>query len=711
VSASVGKLGREHLVYRQESAARVQWQQGVGARIEMTGARIGIPILGGATKEERDALQGGVTDMEMSPIPYFPGSETLWIGGGVTAQTEVDERQIVHPLAQGAEAYYTYRTGDSVSLRLPNDKVVQLRELEVRPRSPKWNLAVGSLWFDTESGHLVRAVYRLAAPARAGISVNADDTTAKAIKVFSFIVAGLLSPNTAQISAIVVEYGLFQGRFWLPRIQSVEGSAEAMFARIPVKFENAFSYTSVNASLDLPAIHVDTTITERPIRRQRPPAGLDSAARRKWRDSTRAMYDSAMTARNDSVRAGRRVGSMRQCDSSDTRVITRYRYDARIPVELRIPCDLEKLIHSPDLPPSMYDQGDELFDSQDRDRLIAEALSMVAQAPISLGSLPRPRFQFGPSMTRYNRVEGFSTGLKVDQQLGGGYAAAAVARLGTADRVPNLELSLARSNLSETVRLNGYNRLVSASDWGNPLSFGSSLSAFFFGRDEGFYYRASGAELFWTSERGVRLDWRAFTEEQRVALPRTTYSVGGRFGPNIAVAIGRYTGATVRFLHTRGLDPLGFRAFTDLRLEGATGDSSYGRGALDVTLSRGLFGKVAGALTVAGGSTVGELPTQRHWFLGGTQTIRGQIPDTAQSGNTFWLGRAELARTHVGFRASLFGDIGWTGDRTRLSDVGRPLSGVGIGLSGFDGLIRFDVARGLYPRKQTRVNLYLDARF
>jgi hypothetical protein len=29
----------------------------------------------------------------------------------------------------------------------------------------------------------------------------------------------------------------------------------------------------------------------------------------------------------------------------------------------------------------------------------------------------------------------------------------------------------------------------------------------------------------------------------------------------------------------------------------------------------------------------------------------------------------------------------------------------------FDGIVRFDVARGLYPRKQWRFDLYLDARF
>jgi hypothetical protein len=115
-------------------------------------------------------------------------------------------------------------------------------------------------------------------------------------------------------------------------------------------------------------------------------------------------------------------------------------------------------------------------------------------------------------MSRYNRVEGFSTGLLVDQQLGAGYSATAIGRFGFSDHVPNVELSLARTNLSKTIRINGYNRLVSVNDWGNPLTFSSSVSTFLFGRDEGFYYRASGAELLWTTERGVRLDWRAFAE-------------------------------------------------------------------------------------------------------------------------------------------------------------------------------------------------------
>lgn len=708
VWGSIGKLGFERLVFRNESVARVQWKRGVGAHVEVTGARVAIPVMG-SEKLEREALNDAASDA-MSPIPYFPGSETLW-AGGLPAQTEVNDRDLVNPLAVGAEAYYTYRTGDSVTFRLPDGRAIRLRELEVRPRAAKPNFAVGSLWFDTQTGQLVRAAYRLAAPAGANISVSEDDTTqTRTQKVISAIMTGMLSPSEAKISAVAIEYGLFGGRFWLPRLQFVEGSAQASFAVVRIRYENSFIYASVNGPLELSAFQVDTMLDRWP-RLGRPPRGLDSAGRKQWRDSVRVVYDSALAARQDSVKRKLKTGSYQQCDSSATRVVTQYRYgDARLPVQVRVPCDLDQLVQSADFEKSIYDPDDEVFGTSDRERLVGEALTMLAQAPL-FSLLPPPRFQFGPSMTRYNRVEGFSTGLRVDQEIGGGYSVAALGRFGFADRIPNWEFSVARSNLSKTVRLNGYQRLVSASDWGNPLSFGSGVSALLFGRDEGFYYRAGGAELLWTSDRGPRLNWRAFAERQRTATPEATRTVGGRFGPNIVATGETSAGASIRFIHTLGQNPRSFRLFTDLRLEGAGGDSTYGRGALDLTLSRELAARFAAALSVAGGTSVGGIPTQRGWFLGGTQTIRGQTPDTAQSGNAFWFGRLELARPMPGVRASLFGDIGWTGDRTKMDAIGRPLSGVGIGLSGFDGLIRFDVARGLYPSKQTRVNLYLDARF
>ena len=107
----------------------------------------------------------------------------------------------------------------------------------------------------------------------------------------------------------------------------------------------------------------------------------------------------------------------------------------------------------------------------------------------------------------------------------------------------------------------------------------------------------------------------------------------------------------------------------------------------------------------------GGVPSQRRWYLGGSQTVRGQSPDTAQSGNAFWLTRLEIGTNNPGVRPAVFGDLGWVGDRSQVRDIVRPMSGVGAGVSFLDGLFRFDVARGIYPRKQYRADLYLEAKF
>src|SRR5918992_2065991 len=106
-----------------------------------------------------------------------------------------------------------------------------------------------------------------------------------------------------------------------------------------------------------------------------------------------------------------------------------------------------------------------------------------------------------------------------------GYSASLLGRLGFADLEPNVEVSVARTNLLRTIRVTGYNRLVASNDWGDPLSFGSSLGALLWGRDDGFYYRSSGAELAGGGDRGVHFDFRLFAEQQRTAPVETHFSL------------------------------------------------------------------------------------------------------------------------------------------------------------------------------------------
>ena len=694
---SLRETGRGRLLYRSESAARIRWDRQKGAWIDLTGARSVTPMFKGTEAEIE--LNDEMPASGMISIPYFPGRESLWLPmfgeNGNLAAMEVDDRAIVHPIAEGAEAYYTYRTGDVMAIRLAEAQgTVRLREVIIESREPKWNAIVGSFWFDEATGQLARAAYRLSTPADIWeVATEADGEDPRdEIPVW---VLPMISPMSANISAITIEYGLHEGRFWLPRVQSAEGKARAGMMHIPFKVEEKFRYASVNGDA------MDSL----------PPAGLLEPWRRRGvADSLVIGLDSAAA---DSVR--REVRKMRrseQCRTSDTRVIASDRYDGAVAVATRIPCDTTVLSKSPDLPPSIYDDGEEVFGSMDMADLVAT---------LSIGLQPgwspqRPEIMWARErgQVRYNRVEGLSAGVGVRQVLGQGFTAEGLVRLGHADLSPNAELLLQQAYGRQTIQYGFYRRLESASDWGAPFGFGASLSTLIFGRDEGFYYRTAGAEVVGSFDRGSLLTLRLFAEDHRDADVETHFSLanvinGLRMIGNIAAEEGFLAGASLRSRASRGLDPQGFRAHSDLRLEIGQGDDGYGRGAMDVTLSRGL-GRFAGAITGGGGASVGDLPVQRLWFLGGSQTVRGQRAGTA-AGDAYWLGKAELGTSFTLARPVVFYDVGWAGDRGAWRNPGQPLSGAGVGVSLMDGMVRFDLSRGIAPRQDVRFDMYLEARF
>lgn len=667
------KIGRDRLLMRSERAAHVVWQRGKGAVVEVKGQRSAFPMLEGIGRGDIDLGTAG-------DIPYAPGRETLWIGSGL-AKADVSENEIIHPLAEGAEAYYTYASGDSVSFQLPGGQRIELRELRIRPRQPKWNVAVGSLWFDASTAQLVRAVYRMAqemdimAVAKEEAANDNDENPEDEIPRW---VKPMILPMKAMVSAVTVEYGLHEARFWLPRSQTIEGDAQVSFMRIPFKLEQRYSYASVNVNEPLP-------------------------------DLTIAVED---TARDSVSRAARRERRRSECKTGTERVRRENRSDEGLQILVRIPCDTTALANSSELPKSIYDDGEAVFGTAERDALVAEALTLGAQPEFAA---QRPTLLYGLQFTRFNRIEGFSTAVGAEQVLGGGYSAHALLRLGVADLSPNGELWLDRTDGRQTIGVGAYRRLVASNDWGDPLGFSSSLSALLFGRDEGFYYRTWGAELKGEKHDGIIRSWRLFGEQHFDATVQTEFSVahpGGVKGDltNINAINGSIVGLAVGHHSSYGLDPHGFRALTDIKLEGGAGSFDYSRGSVQTTLSRGLGRRFDGALTLGGGTSGGQVPIQKQFFLGGVQTVRGQRAGAA-IGDAFWMTSAEIGTSNVGVRTIVFGDLGWAGSRKNFSHPGRPLSGAGVGASFMDGLIRIDVAKGIYPEKAVRANLYVEARF
>ena len=241
------------------------------------------------------------------------------------------------------------------------------------------------------------------------------------------------------------------------------------------------------------------------------------------------------------------------------------------------------------------------------------------------------------------------------------------------------------------------------------------MPALLYGRDEGFYYRTFGAELSETREmRKGSLEYRLFIERQYTAGDSTvtnTFSLAKAFGSrrfrqNIISEPASITGVSGSWLRAFGSNPQGLRLSTATRLEAGTGTFEYARGSVEGTATHPI-GRFATALTGSIGSSAGRLPVQRLWYVGGLRTVRGQIPGT-QSGDAFWLARAEIGTKAAWARPVAFFDVGWAGNRKSIGGT-QPQRGAGVGAGFLDGLFRIDFARGLYPTKQWRTDIYLSA--
>jgi Hemolysin activation/secretion protein len=698
----VGRVARDKLFLRTETAARVRWQRGRGAVVDVVGARSALPMVTPGVHVMTDMLH-------VEAIPYYPGRESLLhITGVKSVQGSTNGPELINPLAAGAEAYYRFQAGDSVSFLLPDGTRGRLREVKVEARRPRPDLIVGSLWFETKSNRLVRAVYRPSLPLNVVEFVEA--TEKDAFDDVPTLVKPMIFPMSLEVTALTVEYELHEQRWWLPRMETMTGRMRIGFMHSPFTREESYRYASVNVRESLPPIF----------------GSASDSLRSTERDSTHRMRERAMReAMNDTTVAGRErrkaererandgeLGTL-HCAPGDTISEHSVRYGGTLPMLVRIPCDTVSLIHSKEFSPSIYDAGDELFGTKDREEL-QKSLGLGLQA----GWDPqRPTLHYGVDrgMVRYNRVEALSAGVLIESTLGRGYTATGSARIGVADWQPNVEVHLRRGNGDRSYSLGAYRRLNSANDWGDPLSLGASISALLWSHDEGFYFRSAGAELLSNTTNGDAFTWRLFAERQDDAEKHTNLSLwhalgGAGFNPNIRARNATELGLGAQYSAASGLDPNSLRTALDLRGEGATGTFDYARASAEATATLGLGKKIDGALTASVGSSVGAVPVQRFWFLGGVATVRGQEPGTL-AGDAYWLGRVEIGRSFHAVRPTIFYDLGWAGARTDFARSGRPISGAGVGVSAFDGLVRFDLAHGIHPDHALRADLYTSARF
>lgn len=748
----VRRLGLEKVLFRGDNVARVDWSRSGGVWVTPIGSRAQVPMAGGVA-------DGDMVDAVS--IPYFPGKESLWLPSSQfgVVKADVDERELVHPIANGAEAYYRYQAGDSMTITLGGGRAIRLRELRITARRPQWRLFVGSFWFDRESGQLVRAAYRLATQIEfwglasetiaeesqrdsvvervrdslARTRLSREDYVKDSVRAVERRarmsddddeapgwVKAAFQPFRGSLDAVTVEYGLYgNGRFWLPRANSATFSGQFGPMRTPFTFSEKFEYEDVDGDFITPPVPPAKTAVQIAAERaaRRDSLRADSIARTatgsvEEREGAVQISvgigpgdEGASLARRDSVW---RRNNCRPGDSTFVRTETRY--GGALRVAYTMPCDREALRTSAALPPPTATDND-LFDLASRAQLL-ESLGLSLQPA---WGPQRPTVRTGLDLIRYNRVEGLSVGVLGEQVLGAGYTARGQVRLGHADQQLNAELGFDRTTGRRTVYGTVYRRLrATAPEWGDPLSFGPSLPALFYGRDEGFYFRATGVEVGDRRvDRGSSFSWRLFHEQQRTAGDTSvvnTWTLGRTFGQrfrtNFDASRVALTGLELNWSRAFGANPAGLQLLTSARGEGATGTVTYGRAALEATLTRPVA-RVQLGLTASAGTSVGELPPQRGWFLGGLRTVRGLPPGSA-AGDAYWFARPEIGTRFGAARPVLFFDAGWAGTRDAFGQ-GRMLRGAGAGVSLIDGLIRFDVARNLARGGRWRADLYLGA--
>lgn len=693
IMAGIGAaaVGRERLAARYESVARVGWHRERGPWAEVIAARAVVPLLGEMEPDPADQDEDAAL-----VLPYAPGRDRLWPVDELSQALPGD--WIEHPLAPGADSLYSFAVGDSLTFHFGDGTTLLLRELRVRPRRPESRLIVGSLWLDARSGDLVRAAYRPSVPMDLWPLIRRDISRDDQDKVEKF------GPFEGTVREVIVEHGRY-GRFWLPRVRTASAEGTARGVRVTASITQTFRYEGVQAG------------EPRPPLASVPPAGVDPRTGRVRRPQWYGVQDRTgrCRERGDSSAQWSPDSLVRDNELS-------IMFAEGVRFRVLYPCNPVDLVHSPALPASIYTDEDELFPAIDLEALrsdVQQAFALSRQAEWE----PQPWvFQYGwhDGLTRYNRVEGLSLGASAQRELGNGYSVRAVARAATADREPGIEIGGMRSNASSAVGVAAYHRLVAANDWGAPFGLGASLNALLFGRDDGFYYRATGVEVGGRTQPalyGMVFDWRLFAERQRTAKVGTNVSVPNlvsdrEFQSNVTAAEGNWLGVAASTNVSAGSDPRGTRGTFTARVESGLHErnrTGYGRYLGEATVAQG-FGEAWNAVvTLGAGTSSGSLPPQRLWFLGGAHTVRGHRSG-ALGGDAFWLARGELSVGHPMVRPAIFADLGWAGQRSGWSRGGDELAGAGFGASFLDGLVRLDVSRGLTHERQVRVDLYLDPR-
>jgi hypothetical protein len=654
---STDPLAPPKLLVASELASSVTWDRDGGLQVKMLGQRY-VTSFGPEAEATLDFSR-----------PWFvataPGDSLRLLGG-----IDIPERAAVHPFSQGADRYYEYEVGDTVTLYVA-DRQVELVEVRVTPTRGDESLVVGSVWVDGATGDVGAMQIRFVGRRLWG---DDEEDAEWANRILS-------------VSA-TLQQGLWEQRYWLPHHQEVELMVRIPFIgnlSLPIIFRNEFDRYDVNTGESIVWLSPDSMR-----------AGVDVST----------TYDEGATLY---LRAGREVETADEVPDSAR---GREAYPRRETTQIRAgPADGGwEIIRPPNDSLETYDEWARPLETPAELTLpSAEELERRARS-LSNEIVGRKMFVIQwdrlADLIRYNRVESLALGLaaRYDVPRRAFWSIGGRASFGFADLQPKARLDVRYDAPRTRVELTAYSELHVAATVLSDVkrAFGNSLRAFFLGRDDADYYRATGAALTldrrWSRFRGrIGVGFEDHTTVERhtdFAIPQIWQDSVFRLNPpadegtfwrgdgEAIIYLGDWTRPT-----DRGQVTVGFEA-------GSGADS------LDYVLARAgvegvvdLWDLAALALVARGGWSAGDVPLQRLWRIGGIETLRGFTHGTL-AGASYWTGRIELAQIRPIWRPVVFADFGWAGKGADWPGGGSSddvLWSVGGGVSLLNGFFRAEL--------------------
>lgn len=662
VSLGRRRWGRSAPASVEEQDVRVEWAAPNDIRVEVLGrrARALSPELGRESWSIWDRpwfVPRGLSDSIRIFSDEFPAIAPL------------------HPLAADGPQWYRYELTDSAAMTLPNGKRIKVLAVDVTPAREGPALVVGRLWLDAASSETVRFAFRYVGK---GLWVAPDGETRKD------------SSNARRANGIInrlftldvdLEYGLQDGRYWMPWRQTIAGRVSIpLVSDLVIPFEAVTTFRNYEINTG----HVPAFTLEAPV------AGLsrDSALAR-WR------------ARQDTLRKARRDGEVP--DSLWTRDYAGFWQEGRFEV------------HRPskDSLSSYQGWGDSLQlgagpDDKDRVRDIEGELGRMAEKlPGDLtGDRPvRFAMQRPGDLVGFNRVQGWSLGAGIGVRVPGVSFTDAYGtiRYGFSDERVTGRLGVIRNGPGWKLTMDGYHDIVDQDPVSPGRNLANSVNAAFTTHDNADYLLATGGgallQLPWTEALEFQVGARV--EEQLSVAREARSGLNDFFGgtgvmlENTPVTEGTFVGARAGLSH-RGA----FRWAVNADVLAGAGTETgrlWGEARYGVGRSSG-----ATLRAKAGIASSPALP-QMEFRVGGQQTVR-MYDYGLQHGQAFWAAQLDVVPLGGWFRPVAFADVGWAGDADNFGES--PLVGVGLGVSLYSklfrmGVIRFDLSRGLSPDHPT----------